>query len=58
MTADPYEGEGYASDLDLTVEAVPMPVSMRKLVKDFVETHHVEIPFQEAQNARRSTQMR
>ena len=45
VTADPYEGEGYASDLDLTVEAVPMPVSMRKLVKDFVETHHVEIPF-------------
>lgn len=45
VTADPYEGEGYASDLDLIVEAVPMPISMRKLVKEFVETHHVEIPF-------------
>ncbi|MBD3765262.1 MAG: DUF3305 domain-containing protein, partial [Rhodobacterales bacterium] len=25
LTADPYEGEGLASDLDLIVEAVPMP---------------------------------
>ncbi|MCC1481661.1 DUF3305 domain-containing protein [Roseibaca sp. Y0-43] len=45
VTADPYEGEGYASDLDLTVEAVPMPISLRNAVKAFVEAHHVEIPF-------------
>lgn len=45
VTADPYEGEGYASDLDLIVEAVPMPISIRQVVKDFVEGHHVEMPF-------------
>lgn len=45
VTADPYEGEGYASDQDLIVEAVPMPGNVRDRVAAFVTTHHVEIPF-------------
>jgi hypothetical protein len=45
VTADPYEGEGYASDLDLTVEALPMPESIRAEVAAFIEAHHVEMPF-------------
>ena len=45
VTADPYEGEGYASDLDLVVEAVPMPEAIRARVADFVAAHHVEMPF-------------
>lgn len=45
VTADPYEGEGYASDLDLKVEAVPMPDQIRETVAAFIEAHHVEMPF-------------
>ncbi|MCC5956073.1 MAG: DUF3305 domain-containing protein [Natronohydrobacter sp.] len=45
VTADPYEGEGYASDLDLKVEAVPMPDVIRETVAAFIEAHHVEMPF-------------
>ncbi len=45
VTADPYEGEGYASDTALIVEAVPMPESVLRFIADFVATHHVEIPF-------------
>lgn len=45
VTADPYEGEGYASDLDLTVEAVPMPDSLRVHISGFIDKHHVEMPF-------------
>ncbi|MGL4412963.1 DUF3305 domain-containing protein [Roseinatronobacter monicus] len=45
VTADPYEGEGYASDLDLMVEAVPMPEAIRARVADFIAAHHVDMPF-------------
>lgn len=45
VTADPYEGEGYASDLDLKVEAVPMPETLRDAVAAFIAAHHVEMPF-------------
>ena len=45
VTADPYEGEGYASDMDLIVEAVPMPEMIRARVADFISAHHVEMPF-------------
>lgn len=45
VTADPYEGEGYASDLDLLVEAVPMPDAILARVADFIDAHHVEMPF-------------
>lgn len=45
VTADPYEGEGYASDLDLKVEAVPMPEQVYNAVAGFIAAHHVEMPF-------------
>jgi hypothetical protein len=45
VTADPYEGEGLASDLDLIVEAVPMPDPVQAVVQDFIAAHHVEMPF-------------
>lgn len=45
LTADPYEGEGLASDLDLMVEAVAMPVAVQAVVDQFVTAHHVEMPF-------------
>lgn len=45
VTADPYEGEGLASDEALTVEALPMPGAMQAVIAEFVEAHHVEIAF-------------
>jgi len=45
VTVDPYEGEGYASDLEAVVEALPMPPSIRDAVAAFVSEHHVDIPF-------------
>ncbi|MFN3661311.1 DUF3305 domain-containing protein [Yoonia sp.] len=45
VTADPYEGEGYASDLDLFVEPVPMPGVIATQIAEFVAAHHVDIPF-------------
>lgn len=45
LTADPYEGEGLASDPDLIVEAVPMPQSVAARLQAFVAAHHVEAPF-------------
>jgi hypothetical protein len=52
VTADPYEGEGYASDPDLIVEAVPMPASVRATVADFIAAHHVEIPFKKRKRSK------
>ena len=45
VTADPYEGEGYASDTDLMVEAVPMPDAIRARIAAFIAAHHVDMPF-------------
>ena len=45
VTADPYEGEGYASDPDIIVEALPMPALIRAELEAFCVAHHVEIPF-------------
>lgn len=45
LTADPYEGEGLASDLDLIVEAVAMPEAIQARVQGFIEANHVEMPF-------------
>ncbi len=45
ITADPYEGEGLAGDLDLIVEALPMPAGVQSAVAAFIAAHHVEIPF-------------
>lgn len=45
ITVDPYEGEGYASDPDVTVEALPMPALIRAALEAFTTAHHVDIPF-------------
>lgn len=45
VTADPYEGEGFAGDPGLVVEAVPMPEALRAAVAAFVAAHHVEQVF-------------
>ena len=45
VTVDPYEGEALAGDLDLTVEALPMPAPVAGALQAFVAEHHVEIPF-------------
>ncbi len=45
LTADPYEGEGLASDLDLIVDAVPMLDAVQAAVQAFVAAHHVDMPF-------------
>lgn len=45
VTADPYEGEGYASDLDLFTEPVPMPAVIEAQIAEFIAKYHVDIPF-------------
>lgn len=45
ITADPYEGEGLASDPSLVVDAVPMPDVLVAKLTEFVAAHHVEVPF-------------
>ncbi|MFC7705910.1 DUF3305 domain-containing protein [Plastorhodobacter daqingensis] len=45
VTADPYEGEGLASDTALLVEAVPIPDALRSALASFVAQHHVELEF-------------
>lgn len=44
-TADPYEGEGYATDEGLTVEAVDMPPGLAAAMQAFISAYHVDIPF-------------
>lgn len=48
-TADPYEGEGMASDPALTTEPVAMPEPLAEAVAAFVAAYHVEIPFKKRQ---------
>lgn len=51
ITADPYEGEGYATDPAVIVEAVPMPPEVQRRLAAFVAAHHVEIPFRKRQRS-------
>lgn len=44
-TVDPYEGEGWAGDPGLVVEALAMPGPVAARVAAFFEAHHVEEPF-------------
>jgi hypothetical protein len=45
VTADPFEGEGYAGAGNDIVESVPMPDSIRHTLEAFVAEHHVEQTF-------------
>lgn len=52
VTADPSEGEAFASAGDYIVESLPMPDNVRDLVAAFVAEHHVEQPFYKRQRTR------
>lgn len=45
LTLCPYEASRYAGMGDDVVEEVPMPDEMAAWLADFVEKHHVEVPF-------------
>jgi len=49
ITADPYEGEGLATDEGLMVEAVALPQGLAESMAAFIAAHHVEIPFKKRQ---------
>ena len=44
-TVSPHEAEGYTEDSEQIVEGVPMPPEMVAWVSEFVDKHHVEVPF-------------
>lgn len=46
VTADPAEGEAFTEAGDDIVEAVVMPPEIAVRLAEFVETHHVERPFE------------
>jgi hypothetical protein len=45
VTADPAEGEALTGAGNDLVESVPMPVSIRQIVANFIAEHHVEQAF-------------
>ena len=45
VTASAHEGEGYQVGMDV-VETVAMPAEIAALVRDFVDQHHVDVPFE------------
>jgi len=45
VTASAHEGEGYQVGMDV-VDTVPMPAEVAALVRDFVDQHHVDVPFE------------
>ncbi|WP_042697910.1 DUF3305 domain-containing protein [Azospirillum sp. B506] len=51
VTASAHEGEGYQVGADV-VETVPMPDEVIALVRDFVEQHHVDVPFHKRERKR------
>lgn len=51
VTASAHEGEGYQVGSDV-VETVPMPAEVIALVRDFVEQHHVDVPFHKRERKR------
>lgn len=51
VTASAHEGEGYQVGTDV-VETVAMPAEVIALVRDFVEQHHVDVPFHKRERKR------
>lgn len=45
VSADPYEGEGLATDPGLVVEALAMPADLQAWLRGFIEMYHVEHEF-------------
>lgn len=52
VTADPYEGEALAGNVDDIVETVPMPDELQIWVAEFFNAHHVEREFVKRQRKR------
>jgi Protein of unknown function (DUF3305) len=44
-TVCPYEAQDYLDGSEVLVEPVPMPVSIAAWLAEFVEKHHVDVPF-------------
>lgn len=51
VTADPFEGEVFAENVDDIVEALPMPAAIAEAVLAFFEAHHVEREFVKRQRS-------
>lgn len=52
VTASAHEGEGYQVGGEDVVETVPMPPEVVALVRDFVDQHHVDVPFHKRERKR------
>lgn len=55
VTADPYEGEAFAENVGVVVEAVPMPADLRQWITGFFEAHHVEREFYKRRRDRQAS---
>lgn len=51
-TVCPYEAQAYLETGEDTVDPVPMPVSIAAWLQDFVDRHHVDIPFEKRKRKR------
>jgi len=52
VTASAHECEAYQVSGQEIVESVPMPPEVMALVRDFVEQHHVDVPFEKRERKR------
>lgn len=52
VTACAHEAEVYQVSGNELVETVPMPVEVLALVRDFVDQHHVDVPFEKRERKR------
>ncbi len=52
VTADAHESEAYQVGAEETVDVVPMPEELIPLVRDFVDQHHVDVPFHKRERKR------
>lgn len=52
VTACAHEAEVYQVSGEEMVETVPMPVEVLALVRDFVDQHHVDVPFEKRERKR------
>lgn len=52
VTACAHEAEVYQVSGSEIVETVPMPVEVLALVRDFIDQHHVDVPFEKRERKR------
>lgn len=52
VTASAHEAEAYQVSGAESVETVPMPDEVLALLRDFVEQHHVDVPFEKRERKR------